>query len=102
MTATVVPFVRPEKPDPHLAGGARCLACQHEWEASAPVGTWQLECPSCGLMKGMFRYPIGAMEGDSVFVCNCGCEALIAYYRKGQFRLQCMNCGEHQTEAIFG
>jgi len=52
-------------------------------------------------MKGMFRYPISADEGDSLFLCQCGCEALVAYYRKGKFRIQCMNCGTHQTDALF-
>ena len=100
MSNTVIPFRKRE--EPHLEGEAQCIACQHRWAATAPVGTWQLECPSCGLMKGMFRYPIDADEGDLSFSCICGCEALIAYFRNGKFRLQCMNCGTHQKEAVFG
>lgn len=95
----VIPFRKRE--EPHLAGEAECIACRHRWVAVCPVGTWTLECPSCGLMKGMFRYPISADEGDGLFSCMCGCEALVAYYRKGKFRIQCMNCGTHQTEALF-
>lgn len=90
------------KGEPHLSGEAVCIGCRHAWEATAPVGTDNLECPSCGSMKGLFRYPVSADVGDSLFVCQCGCEALTAYYRKGQFRIQCMNCGTHQTEALFG
>src|ERR1044072_4260134 len=100
--SNVVSFERPQKPEPHLEGLAKCIGCGHEWEAVAPFGTWHLKCPCCHTMKGMFKHPISADQGDSLFVCNCGCEALVAYYRKGIFRLQCMNCGAHQTEAIFG
>lgn len=98
----IIPFAKPEKPAPHLAGEALCIGCRHTWAAVAPVGTSRLECPACGLGKGMFRYPIYCEDGDSLFTCNCGCEALIAYVREGRFRIQCMNCGTHQTEAIFG
>lgn len=99
---TVVPFERPEKEEPHLAGEALCIGCRHEWAAVAPVGTWQLECPSCCTWKGVFRYPVGADVGDLLFVCNCGCEALTAYMHHGRFRLKCMSCGTEQTNAVFG
>lgn len=98
----VVPFRIPEKGNPHLAGEALCIGCRHEWSAVAPVGTWQLECPSCSTWKGVFRYPVGADVGDGVFTCHCGCEALTAYMRHGLFRLKCMSCGTEQTNAVFG
>jgi transcription elongation factor Elf1 len=54
-------------------------------------------------MKGIYRKPFGAAEGDSVFTCDrCGSEALTAYYHKNLFYLRCMNCGADHTEAIFG
>lgn len=88
--------------EPHLAGEALCIGCRHKWACVAPVGTWQLECPTCGAMKGIFRYPIGAQEGDLGFACSCGCEALTAYMHQGHFRLKCMSCGIDQTDAVFG
>lgn len=91
-----------EERTPHLAGEALCIGCHHKWEAAAPVGTWQLECPECGSMKGIWRNPIGAAIGDSYFSCHCGCEALTAYLRGGRFYLKCMSCGTEQTEAVFG
>jgi hypothetical protein len=53
-------------------------------------------------MKGVWRYPVGGAEGDMVFRCACGCEALTAYKRGALFHLKCMSCGTEQTAAIFG
>ena len=102
MSAEIVPFAKPEREEPHLAGEALCIGCRHEWVAVAPVGVWQLECPSCTSMKGIWRYPVGGDVGDAVFQCACGCEALTAYYRDARFHLKCMSCGKEQTNAIFG
>lgn len=102
MSAEVVPFRKPEREDPHLAGHALCIGCRHEWAAVAPVGTWQLECPSCATLKGVWRYPCGGAVGDAIFRCGCGCEALTAYLHAGRFHLKCMSCGTEQTEAVFG
>ena len=99
---SVVAFKRPEPNDPHLAGEARCIGCQHKWAAVAPVGTRSLECPSCKTMNGLWTYPVGPEVGDLAFACNCGCDALTAYKRRGLFHIVCMSCGEHQTEALFG
>lgn len=100
--SNVVAFKRAEPIDPHMAGQAKCFGCGHEWAAVAPVGVWQLECPSCEAMKGVYRYPVGAEAGDLSFVCNCGCEALTAYQRAGLFYLRCMSCGTDHTVAVFG
>jgi hypothetical protein len=91
-----------EERAPHLAGEALCIGCRHEWVAVAPVGVWQLECPSCGADKGIFKFPVGASSDDLVFTCNCGCEALTAYCQHGNFHLKCMSCGINQTDAVFG
>lgn len=99
---SVIPFRRPQREEPYIGGDAKCIGCGHQWEAAAPVGTWQLECPSCGTMKGIFRNPVGAVEGDSVLRCSCGCEALTAYQRHGRVWLRCMSCGLDQTETFFG
>lgn len=101
---SVVQFKRPErKPnDPHLSGGAKCIGCGHEWVAAAPVGTITLECPCCSAMRGVWRYPVRAAEGDILYRCDCGCEALTAYKRGGYFYIKCMCCGVEHTEALFG
>lgn len=101
MSENVVPFALPEPKDPVFEGPAICLNCRHEWQAEAPVGVWQLECPACTTMKGLFRYPVGANANDLFFACNCGCEALTAYKRGDYFYLRCMNCGVDHTDAIF-
>ena len=97
----VVPFRRPEPPQTWSEGTAICIGCRHEWAAAAPTGTWQLECPSCGSMKGIFKYPIGAQVGDLMFRCICGCEAMTAYSRAGRYWHRCMSCGLDQTQALF-
>lgn len=56
--------------DPHLTGRARCLGCKHEWEAVAPVGPVQLECPACGLVRGRFIYNV--MHDGDHWHCKCG------------------------------
>ena len=92
-----------EKRSPHWAGECKCIGCGHRWVGVAPLGTMFVECPSCGLSKGHPYHPFGAGEaGDVVFKCNCGSEAMTAYYRGGRFRFQCMSCGADQTEAVFG
>lgn len=53
-------------------------------------------------MKGVWRLPVGAQEGDLEFRCTCGGPALTAYQHKGRFYLRCMSCGTDQTEAVFG
>jgi hypothetical protein len=53
-------------------------------------------------MKGVYRWPTGPDVGDSVFVCQCGCEALVAYLHEGRFHLRCMSCATDQTNAVFG
>lgn len=99
---SVVEFKKPVARNEMWAqGSAVCIGCRHEWEAVAPVGTHQLECPKCHTMKGIFRHPFGSAPGDSVFQCNCGCEAMTAYFHKGKFWFQCMSCGIDHTDAIF-
>ncbi len=90
---------------PHWQGKCICLGCRHEWEGVGEVGCHTgLECPECGLEKGVTRYLYGAQIGDAVLACNCGCEALTAYIRArdGYKVLRCMACGTDQTETYFG
>jgi hypothetical protein len=37
---------------PHVSGPVLCFRCEHEWVAVRPVGTFPMECPSCGAMMG--------------------------------------------------
>ena len=38
---------------PHYAGQCSCLNCKHEWTGIAPLVAKVLECPSCGMMRGV-------------------------------------------------
>jgi len=71
-----------------MLGVARCHACDHEWEAEAPVGTTDLECPSCGRMYGLFE-GTAVPEGQKVWTCNCECD--LFYVRVDG--IQCRECG---------
>lgn len=102
MSDNVIPFAKAETKESWIGGKAKCVGCQHEWEASAPTGTLWLECPACGTMRGAWVYPVGGQVGDEFFSCNCGGEALTAYKRQGKFWLRCMACGIDHTEAVFG
>jgi hypothetical protein len=57
---------------PHGAGEAVCSHCKHVWEAVAPIGATQLECPECHTLKGLWKAPFAVAEGDLLYVCNCG------------------------------
>lgn len=54
---------------PHISGAAKCLSCAHEWEAVAPIGTVELECPGCQTWKGVFN---GCTGPELVWECQCG------------------------------
>lgn len=72
---------------PHLRGPARCLACQHHWEAIAPEGQIvSLECPQCDLFQGVFE---GIVSPPTRFVCHCGCDI---YFILPDC-CQCVRCG---------
>jgi hypothetical protein len=38
---------------PHYAGPCSCLKCTHEWTGVVPLIAKDLECPSCGEMRGV-------------------------------------------------
>lgn len=56
---------------PHASGPARCLHCGHEWVAVAPVGVDFLECPACGLEKGVY-FSLMTVSGEDHWACRCG------------------------------
>lgn len=80
---------------PHISGYARCMACHHEWVAVAPIledGSPPLmECPQCGTLKGVFKYPI--VRGTQVWTCVCENDL---FRFTGNGRAYCPNCGRWQ------
>lgn len=79
---------------PHITGKAKCTACKHEWVAVAPVGTLQMECPSCELQRGQWIYPFSPAEGEQIFVCNICTSTNFAVLPD---RVLCVGCGtSHQ------
>lgn len=89
----VVTF-EPRKPSQAtLEGEARCLTCHHRWEATAPIGTFWLECPACQSMKGSFRWPVMPKDGETRWVCNCGSDV---FFIKEQYVPVCSHCGAQQ------
>lgn len=86
------PKVEPED-EPHLAGEAFCGACGHEWAGVAPVGTSKLECPNCKRWWGLFKHPVDAAEGTTVWECNCGNDL---FFITGA-AIKCRKCGAPQS-----
>ena len=74
---------------PHIKGEARCLVCKHEWQAVAPAGTYQLECPECKLHKGVFVALACSADDQAIWKCNCGG----IYYEARPHGLLCIVCG---------
>lgn len=75
---------------PHTEGPVLCVECKHEWVGVAPCGTVGLECPNCGLAKGVRKSFIEASEGDIVFICGY-CEGTLFTLYKDQ--VLCAGCG---------
>lgn len=77
--------------DPHIRGQALCMNCRRSWEAVAPVGATQVECPTCGTMKGVFVNPV-LFKDEPFWECNCGNEFFVIH----KDRLVCAHCGTQQ------
>jgi hypothetical protein len=87
--------------EPHWAGKAVCLGCRHEWVGVGPVGmVTDLTCPKCDLPKGVTKHLFAKNEGDEVFRCNCGSEAMIHIMRDGALMVMCMGCGTDHSDAV--
>ena len=86
---------RSQKMIPHLSGTATCLACSHEWVAVAPLSAFELECPECGTMRGVWHYPISN---------DCGCQHMtIEVHKDGGYYIACCKCGHlHTIDDVFG
>jgi len=72
----------------HLSGTAICSACDKEWEAVAPVGIKELECPNCKTMKGLYKHHLAPIT-NKLWACHCGNR--LFFILKGQ--IQCCECG---------
>ena len=96
MTDRVIPFKKPDRQFrndiPHLSGTAQCVSCSRRWEAVAPVGTVELECPACNLNTGRFRNLCEPSDGEW-WRCNCGCTLFCVVKDAGYM---CSRCGEWQ------
>ncbi|MGE8453494.1 MAG: hypothetical protein ACN6OP_23365 [Pseudomonadales bacterium] len=81
-------------------GTAICCGCKHEWVAVTEGDGLQLECPECSTMKGHFKWPYGAAEGQYLFVCRCGCEDffIMSKTENGIASVYCRNCGDEKHE----
>ena len=90
----VVPLKRPEAEVKQTqgVGAAFCMQCNHTWEATAPTGVVDLECPECKTMKGHFKFPF-APPSTHLWTCNCS-NQLFNATPEGIF---CPNCGEWQV-----
>ena len=101
--AEIVDFAQAKlENSPHLAMLAICLGCRKEWTSVAPIGmVSDLECPGCGLMKGVSKTLIGGDNNDMIYRCKCGSEALTAIITPaGAMRLRCMLCGIDHHAAV--
>lgn len=94
----IVEFKRrePEEPEEEQCqGAALCVDCKHEWHAIVPSvyveesDGW-LECPSCHLVRGRFKYRFNI--GEDKWRCGCG-NSLFEITSKFTY---CPNCGREQ------
>lgn len=77
---------------PHAAGQARCLACQHTWAAVAPNVLDWLECPSCRVYAGRFINHVEKV-GEAHWTCGCGNDLFFIQPDK----IYCPMCGSTQA-----
>lgn len=73
---------------PHMSGKCQCLHCKHKWVGVAPIGTLSLECPECGLNKGVFS---GVSATENLFMCECSSLHFVLSVDVGG--AICSNCG---------
>ena len=77
--------------EPHMSGPATCLECGHEWQAVAPVGTYQMECPECGLFKGVYSGLCQGGPEDTHYLMCSNCE--YAVFNISPSGIWCCYCG---------
>lgn len=92
MAGKVIPLFKPQEIQ-HGVGPAFCLGCGHEWEAVAPTGTVQLECPACRTLKGHWKFEFAPPAGQLVRQCDCRNQL---FYLTPDGHM-CANCGMYQS-----
>lgn len=91
---------RRQEKSPHLSGKCRCAACGHVWQAVAPIGTMNLECPECLTMRGLWMHPFGPADGNLIYSCTlCDSTCMTAWRTKAspEVRIMCVGCGSPQS-----
>lgn len=78
---------------PHLSGAACCVACGHRWQAVAPAGTVELECPACRTLKGLFRNFCEPHDSTHRYLCQCGSYAFGITIVDDVPVVHCLVCG---------
>lgn len=94
----IIEFKRVEDRVPHARGEAKCLDCQHEWEAVIESATVEaqdgwFDCPACTLEKARFKYHHGLAPGTRYWYCVCGG----TLFNVTDTGLHCPNCGREQA-----
>ena len=83
----------------YIEGPAKCLVCNHEWGAVAPLGTVDLECPECQTLRGCWVYPIGPTNNMEIYKCpECWHEYFMVL---ASLEIQCVRCGCLQNNPAF-
>ncbi len=92
--------INDHRTNPHMTGEARCVGCGHAWEAIAPIGTTELECPECGCIKGLFQHACRPDRGEC-FMCSCGCfDFMMRTNVEKETYAMCINCGQGHWDTL--
>lgn len=79
-----------EKRTPHAQGKTRCVVCEHESQAVAPLGVHWMECAQCHLLKSTWVNPF--RRGKLAWTCRCGCDV----FGISERLIYCQHCGKEQ------
>ena len=82
----------------HLTGSCVCLACDHKWQAVAPVGVYELECPNCKTMRGVYN---NLCSPKTLWECACGSEHFFIQPNETDISAICAKCGDdHEISEV--
>lgn len=84
---------------PHSQGPVRCLGCRHEWHAVRPAGAVELECPKCGLLKGV---PLGLFDRDGIGHLECPVDGNDLFNVLENGHIFCPHCGNEAPFSLAG
>lgn len=80
-----------EAAKPAVVGVAFCLQCRCEWTGTWEPGATQLECPSCGSMRGRSKFDVMPPADQQIWTCNCG-EQFV--HITADRTVHCVGCGQ--------